>query len=462
MPATDIAGSVPEFPAHSYSLLAHAEVQKVADKVGVRLLHFKGFFGRVDFPGRDGRAGDADILVEPGGIPTLVDALVADGWSEVDHNVGGGAGHGQTLRHRDGSAEVDLHHYAQGMRSSWAEVFEDLWGERRELDFVFPTVAAPSFLDHAILLLADAVCDTFSSQPRRVARRRAILGELRASQLALLAGRAERFGVLALINDGSLAALSKREVMRQRLVLARHSPVLRSLAVWGLRVNDEPTWAGKLKVFREALLWVPRDLSPRERVTYVRFRFGKAVRGLPLAVSEVARAVTGHRSKVIADLTSPVDAYAGPASVPGVGCDGTLLPFPVEGTPGRGDGVIGRPPRASSMVERMDRQTESECDWVTAEGACGRGNAAQVDCDNLVYFLTDEGAVFLNRVSRQVANLSGIGYLVWVAWLGGRRDLDDIVHLVVGEVGRVPAGLPFSATEVVTRTVQDLRGAGLI
>lgn len=459
MSADDLPVDTLELPSHSYSVLAHAEVEQVAREVGVRLLHFKGYFAKLDFPQRGGGAGDADILVEPAGMTKLVSALLECGWVKVDDNLEGTAGHGQTLRHQKGSVEVDLHHYAQGMRSHWIQGFEHLWQRRRSTDFTYPALAVPAFLDHAVLLLADAVSDTISDQERRTRRRQAILEALSQDDLAVLDGRAKELGLVELVADASGSSLSFTQMLRQRLVLARHSPALKSLAVWGLRIADEPTVRGKAQVLRDAILWTPQGLSSQERARYFFQRLRKAGRQVPVAASELARAALRRSSKAITDTT--LQSAPNPAGEP-------TTPEPSEADAP----VISQSHAAATVSAEVAPSAAASADDAGDGSGDGAALAADVPPEaatlppplsrDIVYLMHEDGAAALQRSTRKIANLRGIGLLVWLAWLDGHRDVDDIAQVVLEEAGAVPPGVPLSATEIVAQTLTELEGFGLL
>lgn len=413
-------------PRYAYSVLAHLEVQKLADEIGVRLLHFKGRMGQVDFPDRGGSASDADILVEPGRVHDLAEHMVSRGWDLADPNLDGLSGHGQALRHPLRAVEVDLHHYAQGMRATWNEGFDQLWHERRTIATSFPHYATPSHLDHAIILLADSVSDAVSSATTRKHRRQAVMKEALKFGQDKLAARADALGLLTLINDGSLAPLSRKEQFRQRLVMGRHSSSLRGLSVWSLRIIDEPSFRGKVRVFTDSILWGSEKVPANGRVRYVVKRFARTAKHIPLALNEATRAALGRPSK---ELEKP--PYE------------TVNDAPVSATEKMTD-----PPSVRDVQdESPDITVESELP-VTFEGADG---PSSWDTGNTVWFADGETIYTLELDSKVPVRLEGVGFAVWQAIMNdGTHRYESIIEAILSLSDDAP-----SDADVIIRQLLD-------
>ncbi|MDO5728665.1 MAG: nucleotidyltransferase family protein [Actinomycetaceae bacterium] len=413
-------------PRYAYSVLAHLEVQKLADEIGVRLLHFKGRIGQIDFPDRGGSASDADILVEPDRVRDLAEHMVSRGWTLSDSNLDGLSGHGQALRHPLRAVEVDLHHYAQGMRATWADGFEKLWDYRRTTRTSSPHYCAPSHLDHAIILLADSVSDAVSTAGTRAHRRQAVMKDALRFGKRKLAARAEALGLLTLINDGSLAPLSRKEQFRQRLVMGRHSSSLRGLSVWTLRIIDEPSLRGKVRVFTDSILWGSGNVPATGRVRYVVKRFARTAKHIPLALNEAARAALGRPSKALEqppyesvcnDVANDTDETV---STPPTAQPENDLPADT--------GVSGPP-------ETPEIPTSPSC-W---------------DTGNTVWFLDKRTVYALDLDSKSPARLDGVGFEVWRALANDQTHrFDSIIDAVLSSSDDAP-----DDGDLITRQVLD-------
>ncbi len=100
---------VVEIPHLARAHLAHAVLQVVADEVGVPLLHLKGpaLAPGIRPPGH--LSTDADVLVAPGRLGRLEQALAERGWRRIaDVESGSAFAHAATWRHLDWG-HADLH-----------------------------------------------------------------------------------------------------------------------------------------------------------------------------------------------------------------------------------------------------------------------------------------------------------------------------------------------------------------
>ena len=134
---------------------AHAAVQWIADSCGADVLHVKG--AALDpslVPGR--MFSDADVLVRPGHLRTLLHALGQHGWVVINSfGFGSSFEHSATLRHNDFGL-LDLHRVYPGTGPTPSRAFEALWAERDSTLLGGIECTVPSGDAHALLLLLHA------------------------------------------------------------------------------------------------------------------------------------------------------------------------------------------------------------------------------------------------------------------------------------------------------------------
>jgi hypothetical protein len=134
----------------------HAAVQRVADQVGVDLVHIKG--ASVDPSLRPGAysGSDVDVLVRPSGVVVLDRALRAHGWqlySTFEH--GSPFGHAQTYLH-PAWGYIDIHRYFPGIRLDPDHAFDVFWADRHRVEIAGVGCDVPSVTAQAVLLVLNA------------------------------------------------------------------------------------------------------------------------------------------------------------------------------------------------------------------------------------------------------------------------------------------------------------------
>lgn len=241
------------------SMLAHLEAQQCADDVDVRILHFKGPFGVSDFPTRSGTHTDADVLVEHGGVPILVEALMERGWNLYNENEDGLAGHGQVMIHPQRTCTIDLHHYYPALRSNWQASFDKLYEDK----IIWPVDSRPPLtvlnrIDHAIVLLLDTLADRIGAEVIRSNRNQAVWNALTDDEKAQLRLRARGLDVLEIVDPSHRDGPVKTDRDRRRqLMEMQHEPGVRGAAVWLQRLEDSESLGRKVRVLWLALTAVP-------------------------------------------------------------------------------------------------------------------------------------------------------------------------------------------------------------
>ena len=112
----------------------HAAVQRLAENIGVDMLHIKG--AAVDPTLRPGNyAGtDVDVLVRPAQVPALDRAMRQHGWRLYStFEYGSPFGHAQTYLH-DAWGYVDLHRFFPGIKLEPGRAFDVFWSDRHETE----------------------------------------------------------------------------------------------------------------------------------------------------------------------------------------------------------------------------------------------------------------------------------------------------------------------------------------
>ena len=134
----------------------HAAVQRLAEKVGVDLLHIKG--AAVDPMLRPGNyaGSDVDVLVRPAHVSALDQAMREHGWRLYStFEYGSPFGHAQTYVH-DAWGYIDLHRFFPGIRLEPERAFDLFWSNRHETEIAGVGCPVPGVTAQAVLLLLNA------------------------------------------------------------------------------------------------------------------------------------------------------------------------------------------------------------------------------------------------------------------------------------------------------------------
>ncbi|MDO4718451.1 MAG: nucleotidyltransferase family protein [Propionibacteriaceae bacterium] len=142
--------------------LAHATAQVIAEDIGSRVLHIKGpaldpsLLHRLDGDVKPRGSSDADLLVEPGRVGDLVEALTRHRFRLVTHfETGSAFEHAASLWHEK-LGWVDVHRRFPGIGMPAAEAFDRLWAHRQQIRIAGYPCAAPSRLAQRLMLLLHA------------------------------------------------------------------------------------------------------------------------------------------------------------------------------------------------------------------------------------------------------------------------------------------------------------------
>ena len=133
--------------------LAHAAVQRLAEHVGVDLLHIKGPAVHPGLRTSPSTGSDVDVLVRPEGVERLMGALRAHGW-EVETTFGSGSAfdHAANLYHPSWGL-LDVHRLYPGMDRDPVRAFEALWRTRTSADLAHVACPVPDPLGQSLVLL---------------------------------------------------------------------------------------------------------------------------------------------------------------------------------------------------------------------------------------------------------------------------------------------------------------------
>ena len=235
---------------------SHAAVQLVADDANVDLLHIKGpavdaqlldcdqgldpDSGRSMFQSVPRDSIDADVLVRPGHLDALVDAMRHHGWSTAYRFQDGSPFEHASTMHHAVLAPIDVHRAFPGIGVDPEVAFERLWADRHETAIAGYPCAVPSMAGQRLVLLMHAA-------------RGPVAGHLDVRRSWTDATEDERGEVEQLARDlraeVALAAAtgfldefrtSREHDLWAALSTGETSPV----KVWAARVRAEPTrWA---------------------------------------------------------------------------------------------------------------------------------------------------------------------------------------------------------------------------
>ena len=134
----------------------HAAVQRLAEQIGVELLHIKGVAVDRELLPITHRGSDVDVLVRPEHVDRLDRALRAHGWrlySTFDY--GSPFGHAQTYLH-DAWGYMDLHRFFPGIHLAPGPAFDRLWADRCAVELAGVGCPVPSRPAQALLLILNA------------------------------------------------------------------------------------------------------------------------------------------------------------------------------------------------------------------------------------------------------------------------------------------------------------------
>lgn len=110
--------------------LTHASLQRLADGIGVDVIHIKGPATASSLRAGVHRSSDVDLLVRPSHIARFTEELLARGWALYSgFEEGSPFGHAANYTHPSWSF-ADVHRQLPGPRADAETVFDRLWADR--------------------------------------------------------------------------------------------------------------------------------------------------------------------------------------------------------------------------------------------------------------------------------------------------------------------------------------------
>lgn len=193
-------------PAHLEQVhavdLAHGIVQRKCHRLAIRAIFFKGPTASFQGLRKKSISSDVDVLVHPSDGSTLYSALLEDGWRSRpnDSNLPS-LKHATTLFHPEWPIDIDLHHFIPGIARSPEGAFEVLWEHRSSVELAHWPITVPARLDHAIILILNALRSPWLQRSQNEVQQLARL--LTDEDLSLMAERIERLGCSSSIAEFS-------------------------------------------------------------------------------------------------------------------------------------------------------------------------------------------------------------------------------------------------------------------
>lgn len=265
--------------------LGHAAAQHVADAVGARILHLKGYAldESLRWPGRVGT--DVDVLVHPADLKAYLAGLTTAGWEcQTGFESGSAFGHSATLTHRDWGY-VDVHRLFPGLGPDAARSFEALWSTRTTRELGGRPCAVPDLDGQALVLLLHAGRSGGSIKAGQDVARAwgAASAERRASIEALVRRLGAEVGFAAAV--GGLDRYRDRPEYRLWRVSSQGGTRMEE---WRARVAAAPTLRAKASVVARA---------PLVNVEHLAATLGRRPTRAEVAREFVARPLRGVREE---------------------------------------------------------------------------------------------------------------------------------------------------------------------
>lgn len=177
-------------PHKTRILLAHALVERVADRRGISILHIKGYAADTGLYAPARTSSDVDVLVHPDQVDAFISALHDRGWTTAtEFETGSLFRHASTLWH-DSWGHLDVHRAFPGVQISPEEFFTDLWACRGTRLIADMPCTIPSPEHQALLIVLHAARDPFRGKTDVQHIRSILDGE----QWDQLRGEAKRVG----------------------------------------------------------------------------------------------------------------------------------------------------------------------------------------------------------------------------------------------------------------------------
>lgn len=131
----------------------HAAIQRLADSIGVDLLHIKGAAVDPSLRPPEMHGTDVDVMVRPAHFERLDTAMRTHGWRlYTTFESGSPFGHAQTYLH-DTWGYIDIHRFFPGIRLAPEAAFDRLWSDRTVVEIAGTGCPVPAVASQALLLI---------------------------------------------------------------------------------------------------------------------------------------------------------------------------------------------------------------------------------------------------------------------------------------------------------------------
>lgn len=148
-------------PVRTRIELAHAYAQYIADTLGIRVIHFKGYAAPASFYPPERRSGDVDLFVDPARAEDYIHYLLSHGWKlTTTFSRGSIFQHAANLWH-DYLGYLDIHRSIPGVQLSPAAHFESLWAGRTQQHLAHYPCIVPDKHAHGALIVIHAARDSY-------------------------------------------------------------------------------------------------------------------------------------------------------------------------------------------------------------------------------------------------------------------------------------------------------------
>lgn len=235
--------------------LAHAVVQRVCAGIDVQPLFFKGPSAFLQGLRRESLSSDVDVLVAPRHVAPLVSVLGTQGWVPRPAGASGIAlRHATTLYHPQWPVDIDIHGHIPGIGASPDAAFDALWSARDQVELAHWGVAVPSRVDHALILVLNALRSPWDSRSEPTLL--SVAGTLSNQEFVLLGQRIETLkcgpAVAPFVRKHGRSLISADPTTPSRTWLLYqhlHHPAI----IWMDSVERAP-WRRKLGILRQAAI----------------------------------------------------------------------------------------------------------------------------------------------------------------------------------------------------------------
>lgn len=253
-------GSEPVTMRRARLVLGHAAAQRVAETVGVDMLHIKGYAldPALSWPGRESK--DVDVLVRPGHVERFAEALEESGWRAQRGFAHSSAfEHAATFTHRQWGP-LDVHRIFPGITAAPNSAFQRLWRDRNEIMLAGWQCPVPAFAGQALLLVLDSA-RSGRLDGREMANAWGQVGTERQREIRELVADLRAEVAFSAAVGGFEAYQGRRDYELWRALSRGGSEA----AAWRASLTAAPTWQDRAKLVLRAPLLLQDGLTERRR-----------------------------------------------------------------------------------------------------------------------------------------------------------------------------------------------------